>query len=389
MIWHWPTDYIQIDIMQNINKKYAILFVDDEEKALKYFSRLFSDEFVILTAPNTELAKAILQEKHQEIGILITDQRMPEETGVKLLQHTKENYPNIIRLLTTAYSDLRDAIEAVNTGEILRYITKPWDIDLLRLELRHALRFFLLKNERDLLLREKLNAWLRLVGINKARDLIIFAYSFDKLSNSRNAVMDFLRQIPVNQSSQSYDIERLDEWSLSKSQILDTLNLITQVTQVFSSVDNYIMEKVPVAPFLKTSSEKYGAEFVSSGTLPDMTLNTQLFELLIQQLVSQIKALAPGEPVKLDAQATGSGMSLTLSSSNDGWTELSILDIPVELLASYLICYHHDGVFTVQNGDDNSTRFRLDFTSTKVDVEKETDLEEDLDEILSRFEFWT
>ena len=111
--------------MQNTDGKYSILFVDDEEKALKYFSRLFSDEFTILTAPDTEKAKAILQENHQDIGVLITDQRMPEETGVTLLKHAKDNYPNIIRLLTTAYSDLSDAIEAVNKGEILRYITKP------------------------------------------------------------------------------------------------------------------------------------------------------------------------------------------------------------------------------------------------------------------------
>ena len=167
--------------MQSAEKKYAILFVDDEEKALKYFSRLFSDEFTILTASNTEIARSVLSEHHENISILITDQRMPEETGVKLLRYTKENYPNIIRLLTTAYSDLSDAIDAVNTGEILRYITKPWDIDLLRLELRHALRFFLLKYERDMLLKEKLNTLLRMAEINKARDLVIFSSSLNKL----------------------------------------------------------------------------------------------------------------------------------------------------------------------------------------------------------------
>lgn len=374
--------------MQNTDKKHAILFVDDEEKALKYFSRLFSDEFTILTASNTEQAKTILKENHQNVGVLITDQRMPDETGVKLLKHAKDNYPNIIRLLTTAYSDLSDAIEAVNTGEILRYITKPWDIDLLRIELRHALRFFLLQNERDILLKEKLNTWLRLVEINKARDLIIFSKSFTKLANSQKAVLDFLRQVPVNHSSPAFGIESLDEWSLSKTQILNTLNLINQVTAAFLPIENYGMKKTSTAPLLKECCNKYGIEFNATGTLPDLPLNVPLFDQLIRQLADLLKAIEPSESIKLTAQSKDSAINLTLSSKNAGWKDISILNIPAELLASYLICYHHDGALRIVNNKDEGISFQFDIPLEEAGVKDSADLEEALDDILSRFEFW-
>ena len=374
--------------MQNTDGKYSILFVDDEEKALKYFSRLFSDEFTILTAPDTEKAKAILQENHQDIGVLITDQRMPEETGVTLLKHAKDNYPNIIRLLTTAYSDLSDAIEAVNKGEILRYITKPWDIDLLRLELRHALRFFLLKNERDVLLKEKLNIRLRLIEINKARDLIVFATSLNKMRNSQKAIFDFLQQAPVLHSSPTFDLERLDEWSLSKVEIIDTLKLIKEVTVTFSSIEDFNTKQVSTTSILKECCDACGIAFDSAGSLPDLSLNSTLFNLLIQQLMDLLKTLSPAEPVKLSAQVTDSNLRITLSSKNGGWPELSILNIPSGLLSSFIICYHHNGTFRIGNGENENIYFQLDFPLGDAGLNDEIAMEEVLDEILSRFEFW-
>ena len=110
---------------------YAILFVDDEEKTRKYFDRAFAREYRVLTAPSVAQARELLEKHGNEIGVLISDQRMPEEKGVVLLRHAREHYPHIVRILTTAYSDLDDAIESVNSGEILRYITKPWDLKLL------------------------------------------------------------------------------------------------------------------------------------------------------------------------------------------------------------------------------------------------------------------
>ena len=151
-------------------KRSIILFVDDEEKTLKYFSRIFSNDFRILTSTNVESAKQIIDQKSDEIAILITDQRMPKRKGVDLLKFTRENYPHIIRLLTTAYTDLDSAIEAVNAGEIFRYITKPWNIDKLNDHLVDAMNLYLAREQERNLLAGKRQAMYQLAG-NIAHEL--------------------------------------------------------------------------------------------------------------------------------------------------------------------------------------------------------------------------
>src|SRR5205807_330736 len=115
--------------MQNLYdyKKFTILYVDDEEKSLKYFTRAFEDQFQILTASNATDGLGLLEEHKDEIGLLMTDQRMPGEKGVWLLEKARQLRPRIIRILATAYADMDAAIAAVNTGAIYKYVTKPWD----------------------------------------------------------------------------------------------------------------------------------------------------------------------------------------------------------------------------------------------------------------------
>src|SRR5437867_13022068 len=100
--------------MQNLYdyKKYAILYVDDEEKSLKYFTRAFADQFRIFTAPTAQAGLNLLDEHKDEIGLLMTDQRMPGEKGVWLLEKARQLRPRIIRILATAYSDMAAAIAA-------------------------------------------------------------------------------------------------------------------------------------------------------------------------------------------------------------------------------------------------------------------------------------
>src|SRR5215211_1389072 len=99
-------------------KKYAILYVDDEEKSLKYFARAFEEQFHILTASSAQEGFKILEEHQERIGILMTDQRMPGEKGTWLLEKARQLRPRIVRILATAFADMDAAIAAVNTGAI-------------------------------------------------------------------------------------------------------------------------------------------------------------------------------------------------------------------------------------------------------------------------------
>src|SRR5436190_22998248 len=123
-------------------KKFAVLYVDDEETSLNYFARAFADQFRVFTAPNAQEGLKILEEHKDDIGLLMTDQRMPGEKGVWLLEKARQLRPRIIRILATAYSDFDAVIAAVNSGAIYKYVNKPWDPPQLEITLKQGLEVF-------------------------------------------------------------------------------------------------------------------------------------------------------------------------------------------------------------------------------------------------------
>ncbi len=139
-------------------QRYAILFVDDEEKTRKYFRRLYGETFRILEASDGVEALSVFRAHAAEIGIIVTDQRMPNETGVGFLSKISDQYPDVVKILSTAYSDLDAAINSVNKGGIYRYITKPWEVSEFEVTLRRAMEFYLVKRELNGLMSSKLQA---------------------------------------------------------------------------------------------------------------------------------------------------------------------------------------------------------------------------------------
>jgi response regulator RpfG family c-di-GMP phosphodiesterase len=129
--------------------KYAVLYVDDEEQALKYFKRGFDKQFRILTATNAAQALSILEDPDSGIGVVISDQRMPGKTGVELLSEVRKRWPAIVRILITAYTEIEDAVAAVNAGAVYKYINKPAEFSLLRDVLTEALGIHQQTIERD------------------------------------------------------------------------------------------------------------------------------------------------------------------------------------------------------------------------------------------------
>ena len=152
-----------------------ILIVDDEPQAVKYFKKAFGTKYDVLTATSADEAEALVLSGNHNIGLVITDQRMPGRSGVSLLNRIRNERPDIIRMLTTAYADLDTAIDAVNKGEILRYISKPWDLRVLEAEIDQAITFYLLKNEYDMLLRDKLSALHRTLLRDRMNGLSVMA----------------------------------------------------------------------------------------------------------------------------------------------------------------------------------------------------------------------
>ncbi|MDW7693644.1 adenylate/guanylate cyclase domain-containing protein [Flammeovirgaceae bacterium SG7u.111] len=119
-----------------MDKNFTILYVDDEQQNLISFKAAFRREYKILTSLSGTEAIELLKE--HEVHLIISDQRMPEMTGVQFLEKTLPMYPEAIRMVLTGFSDVEAIIDAINKGKVFRYITKPWDENELRMTIENA-----------------------------------------------------------------------------------------------------------------------------------------------------------------------------------------------------------------------------------------------------------
>jgi response regulator RpfG family c-di-GMP phosphodiesterase len=116
--------------------KIAILYVDDEENNLFSFKATFRIKYQVYTAISGDEALKILESK--KVHIIITDQRMPEMTGVEFLEKVLEIHPEPMRILLTGYADMTAVVDAVNKGKIFHYLAKPWNEEELDMTIGRA-----------------------------------------------------------------------------------------------------------------------------------------------------------------------------------------------------------------------------------------------------------
>ena len=135
-----------------MTSKHPILLVDDEPEILFSLRGLLRREFDLHTAESGAEALEILH--RQPIHVIMTDQRMPEMTGVELLRRAQGECPEAIRIVFTGYADIKAVIDAINQGQIYRYLTKPWDPDELRAVLQQACEHYEHLVERKQLLKD-------------------------------------------------------------------------------------------------------------------------------------------------------------------------------------------------------------------------------------------
>lgn len=151
-----------------MSNKINILYVDDELNNLVSFKAVFRIKYNVLTAISGEEAINVLRKN--QVNIIITDQRMPQMTGVEFLETILDEFPDPIRILLTGYADMNAVIDAINKGKIFHYLTKPWNEEELdmaitrayevykqRLEEKEMNQKLTLSNEQlEFLLRQKL-----------------------------------------------------------------------------------------------------------------------------------------------------------------------------------------------------------------------------------------
>jgi two-component system probable response regulator PhcQ len=376
-------------------KKYAILYVDDEEKSLDNFSRAFGDQFRIFTASNAQDGLALLEQRADEIGLLMTDQRMPGEKGVWLLERARKLCPNMIRVLVTAYADMDAAIAAVNSGAIYKYVTKPWDPPQLELTLKRGLEFFLVRLERDQLLKEKMSVIRNMMIADRIVSLGLLAAGLSHhIRNALVAVKTFLDLAPAKMAEEKSAMKGLrnpDFWKEYhqnvQSQIEKINGLLKDLGTASGTSSFHFADKVylpqAISAALKSFEDQFAARRIQvdnriPDSLPPMQADKlkfyRLFELLLKD---ELASLPAGSCVALTAELQKDGAKpeilVRISDNGPGLPEEALRvvfdpfvvrsDTPSEyginLMACFFIVYHHGGRIDAQSQPGHGTTFTI------------------------------
>ncbi len=372
----------------------AILYVDDEEMSLKYFARAFGNKFRVLSAANAAEGYRLLEQHRNEIGLLMTDQRMPGEKGVQFLERARQLHPRAIRILTTAYSDLDVAIEAVNSGAIYKYVTKPWDIPQLEVTLRRALEFFIVQRERDLLLKEKLSALERMLITDRVLSLGILAARLGYyVRNSLVAVRTFLDLAPEKLLEEKVDAEQMrnpnfwkEFYEQAQGQIRRITGLLNDLVIATEKSDSPILQELYLDETVARCVEKLKGSLLENGItvvnkispgLPPLMVEWEKFQRLFDLLIKdEIMSLPPGSHIFLNAHlCSGEEVEIQVRDDGPGLPREALRSVfdpfflrignhqefGINLMACYFIVYHHGGRIEVQNLEGQGVTFTLTF----------------------------
>ncbi|MCS7338006.1 MAG: hybrid sensor histidine kinase/response regulator [Verrucomicrobiae bacterium] len=380
-------------------KRFAVLYVDDEEKSLTSFRRAFGDTFRIFTATTAQEGFSILQQHKDEIGVLMTDQRMPGEKGVWLLERARQLRPKIIRILVTAYSDIDAAIAAVNTGAIYKYVTKPWDPPQLEQTLKRGLEFFMVQRERDQLFKEKMSVLRNMMIADRMVSLGLLAAGLSHhIRNALVAVKTFLDLAPAKLQEENLDLDSLrnpDFWKEYYQNVQRQISKINALlNELWSATEPprfYFNDMVNVRKVVEGVVSKLrdalGAKCIEvvnqiPEDLPPLKVDLPKFERLFELLLKdELVSLPPHTRVTLTARAARDELDgaeevrIEVSDNGPGMPKEAVrllfdpfvlrTDSPMEyginLMACYFIAYHHGGTIDASSEPGRGTTFILRF----------------------------
>src|SRR4030065_2096004 len=156
----------------------TLLLVDDEQNILSSLGRLFRrDGYRVLTANGGSEGLALLAEN--KVGVILSDQRMPEMSGSEFLSKVTALYPDTVRIMLSGYTDLASVTDAINRGAIYKFLPKPWEDELLRENVREAFEHYEMAFENERLKRELTDANARLSTTNQGLERRVEETSFE------------------------------------------------------------------------------------------------------------------------------------------------------------------------------------------------------------------
>lgn len=207
--------------------KHTILLVDDEVDNVDALERIFRTQYNVLKATSARQALKTLDQHPGPVSVIITDQRMPEMTGVEFLSESMKSHPETVRLLLTGYTDIESIIEAVNAGQIFRYLTKPWDPVDLQNTVRMAIEKFQMTQE----LKEKneslATALKELETLDQAKNqfMVLINHELKTPLTSIISFLDLLKETHLT-DEQNLCVQRIDKASERLRQLIQDVLIV-------------------------------------------------------------------------------------------------------------------------------------------------------------------
>ena len=134
----------------------SVLYIDDEPHNLLSFRAAFRRDFKVFTAESPTEGKKMLEENH--IHVILSDQRMPGMTGIEFFESIQRAFPDPIRILITGYTDINAVIDAINRGQVYKYLTKPWNESDIKNFVEKAYEVYKLRKDNETLTNKLIDA---------------------------------------------------------------------------------------------------------------------------------------------------------------------------------------------------------------------------------------
>jgi signal transduction histidine kinase len=269
--------------------KHFILLVDDETDNLDALERIFRRKYNVLKASQGEDALSLL--KNQNVTIILSDQRMPKMTGVEFLRKSIAIQPNAIRILLTGYTDIESVIDSINSGQIYKYLTKPWDPHDLLNTIDKAVEKYELKNE----LKEK-NLKLELalrdlkeLDNNKTQFLTLINHELKTPLTILKSYNDLLKESSLNEEQLFYCNKIDQSFEKLHSIVIRSLLLVESTNKTIAkNLTPISLTKILKATFTKYEFTKEANELNLNQLNLVMALENEL-TIVLDELIKNVR----------------------------------------------------------------------------------------------------
>ncbi len=286
--------------------KQTILCVDDEIDNVQALERIFRAKYTVLKATSGVQALKILDEYPETIALIITDQRMPEMTGVEFLAEAIKKRPDTYRILLTGYTDMDSIVQAVNNGQISRYMTKPWDPVDLHATVNQFVDKYILKRDLDQKNRELEKAFSELKTLDSAKNHFMSLINHE-LKTPLTAILSFSELLRETQLSedQALCLDRIQKSGDRLKGIVEDVLVVVgaeaktlrpKVVSFDSSSLDFSLTPL-LDSLLKKKSQKIVSQLVQTKLVADPAMIRQVFLKLMHNAIkfgdesSQIQVL--------------------------------------------------------------------------------------------------